>query len=81
MRKLIQSRLVKSTTSYLNKSRVDRIAEAEKSLISADVSTKNTAMASTKRLTEKRVAAEQQVAELENEAESLGLVSGKYFYE
>lgn len=76
MRKLIATRFVKSTTEYLNKSRLDRIVDAEKSLAQGDGEVRTTAMASSKKLSERRVAAENKVAELEVEAESLGLVRG-----
>jgi hypothetical protein len=59
----------------MNKSRTDRLLEMEQSLIAGDIATKNSAIASAKRLEEKRIAAEHEVAQLEVGAETLGLVS------
>lgn len=58
----------------MNKSRIDRLLEMEQSLRAADIATKNSAMASAKRLEEKRIAAEHEVAQLEIGAETLGLI-------
>lgn len=59
----------------MTKSRIDRVLEMEQSLRAADLLTKNSAIASAKKLEEKRIAAEHEVAQLENDAESRGLVS------
>ena len=72
---MLQKRFIKSTTEYLTKSKNDRISDAENRLVMADVTTKNVAVASAKRLAEKRLEAEEHVANLEREAEGLGLVS------
>lgn len=73
VRRMLQKRFIKSTTEYLTKSRADRIADAENRLLMADVTTKNVAVASAKRLAEKRLEAEEQVAAREREVEALGL--------
>lgn len=61
-------------TEYMTKSRNDRFTEMEHTLLTADASTKNSAMLSAKKLEEKRAMAEAEVVQRENEAESLGLV-------
>jgi hypothetical protein len=65
---------VKSTTEYLNQSRADRISELEHRLISEDADTRKAAVVAAKKLAEKRSAASFRVKQLQEEAESLGLV-------
>lgn len=77
-RKLIQGRFIQSTSEYFNKSRVDRVAEMEQTLISGDTTTKNSALASAKRLAEKKYSAEQLVKAKEEEIQSMGLVRMHY---
>jgi hypothetical protein len=54
---------------------MDRVAEMEQTLIAGDATTKNSALASAKRLAEKRLTAEQLVNGKEDEVVSMGLVS------
>ncbi|KIM32168.1 hypothetical protein M408DRAFT_326822 [Serendipita vermifera MAFF 305830] len=74
-RKLIQGRFIQSTSEYFNKSHVDRVAEMEQVLIAGDTATKNSALASAKRLAEKKLGAEQLVREKEEEIQSMALKS------